>query len=287
MKRRISLSISIIITLVLTSMLLSTSQGASDKPILSLEPKSIEVPYLGSEQAILVDLVVYNVANLKEFHISLSYDPRVLEYYGGKIDKSFYVTTGGWIGNELDGKLYEAFSGSGKMFTYVFKVVQEGSTKITLSAELIDESGSTISHLDSECVVKVLPLDEWIDAEYAKLMSKYVNLTTSYEALNTSYISLENKYNELTVNYNKLNVTYYALNSSYDRLAKNYKELNTTYYTLKTNHDLLQSNYSNIETSYNALKKEYEFTTKIMYLLMATTIIFIATTIYFAKRRSK
>ncbi|MGC9015143.1 MAG: hypothetical protein ACP5KW_12275, partial [Thermoproteota archaeon] len=229
MKRWISLPISIVITLVLISIpLYQTSQGASDKPVLALEPKSIEVPRLGSEQAILVELAVYNVINLKEFHISLGYDPRVLEYYGGKIDKSFYITTGGWVGSELDGKLYKAFSGSGKMFTYVFKVIQEGSTEINLTAELIDESGSTIPHTDSGCVVKVLPLNEWIDAEYAKLRNEYINLTMNYETLNASYTYLKNKYDELNTNY---------------------KELNATYYTLKMNYDSLQSNYNYVKTS--------------------------------------
>jgi hypothetical protein len=267
MKRWISLPISIVITLVLISIpLYQTSQGASDKPVLALEPKSIEVPHLGSEQAILVELAVYNVINLKEFHISLGYDPRVLEYYGGKIDKSFYITTGGWVGSELDGKLYKAFSGSGKMFTYVFKVIQEGSTEINLSAELIDESGSTIPHTDSGCVVKVLPLNEWIDAEYAKLRNEYINLTMNYETLNASYTYLKNKYDELNTNY---------------------KELNATYYTLKTNYDSLQSNYNYVKTSYDALKREYELINKLMYLFATTTIIFIATTIYFAKIKLK
>jgi hypothetical protein len=112
-------------------------------------------------------------------------------------------------------------------------------------------------------------------ANYSSLLSSYDQLLKDYNYLQTSYNDLENSYNSLQANYN-------ALLTDHNNLQTDYDSLNSTYYNLL-------SDYSSLQTSFNELKSKYEFggetasTLNLMYVFIETTVIFIATTIYFAR----
>jgi prefoldin subunit 5 len=305
--------------LVFTPIFAVTSQGEnSGSTSLSLEPKVIEVPSELDQVPVLVlvELKVYNVTSLKEFYIKFSYDMSILEYHGGKIDRSFYLKTGGWRGNEFEGILGGTFSGSGTMFTYAFRVIQTGSTKIDLvNTKLVDEKGSIIPHTVSGSTIKVLSFEEFVNGEYTKFKEKYdalsenfMEIRAKYEMLNVSYNELLLKHDTLKADYVELTENYKELNSTHYRLKSNYDSLTATYSSLLVSHEELMSAYNKIKSGYDALKDDYEAikskynelklkndaltvelnTTKnLSYISIITTTVFITTTLYLVIRKHK
>ncbi|GAG46916.1 unnamed protein product, partial [marine sediment metagenome] len=140
----------IFITLVFSSIFLIPDAYALTS--LSLEPKVIEVPYLVIDNAstlVLVKLNINNVQDLKEFSFKFTYNTSIIEPRPphdsfGMIDPSFYVTTGGWTGSTLNGRLAKTFSGSGTIFTYGFRVLNPGTTQLNLTDIMLRDSGGSI-----------------------------------------------------------------------------------------------------------------------------------------------
>jgi parallel beta-helix repeat protein len=72
----------------------------------------------------------------------------------------------------------------------------------------------------------------------------------------------------------------------YELLAKN-KELQSSYHNLSANCNSLQAELDDLQSKYNSLTNELNNTRNILYALLITTIIFIATTIYLVTRKHK
>lgn len=314
MKDKIPLLIFIMVALIFAPILLTATplEANNESTSLSLEPSEIEIPYLDLEEGstlIPIKLKIYNVHNLREFSLSLDYDMNILEYIKGEMDLLFYNTVGGWRGNEFRGRLSEAFSGSDTMFIYSFKVLRSGLTQIRFTnTRLIDESGSTIPHTISGCTVEVLSLDEWIDGKYAELKGKYdallVNYTeikaecetikSDYDSLNSSFTSLQTSYNDLQITYNSLKADYDSLKANHESLQIDYNSLKTSYDKLRTDYDGLKSSYDSLSRDYNVLESKYQLiselgelgtTRSLMYIFIITTVLFIAITVYSARRK--
>lgn len=121
-----------------------------------------------------------------------------------------------------------------------------------------------------------------LQANYSALQSKYNQLLADYDSLQTSYDDLENSHSDLQANYTSLQSHFNSLQEDYDNLQTNYCHLNSTY------HQLL-SNYSSLQADLNELKSRYEFggeianTLNLTYVFIETTVIFIATTMYYAR----
>ena len=85
----------------------------------------------------------------------------------------------------------------------------------------------------------------------------------------------------------ELRVLYYELLEKYSNLLADYDVLNIKY-------NSLNSSYNDLNVTYNALRSKQEATINeldnirnLMYIFMATTIILIATSVYFIKRKTK
>jgi len=121
----------------------------------------------------------------------------------------------------------------------------------------------------------------------------YEDLQVAYNQLLADYNSLLNSYNTLQANYNQLLADYDSLQTSHNNLQANYTTLQTDYNSLNSTYHNLLSGYSSLQTSYNGLKSKYEFAGEtanaldLMYVFIETTVIFIATTIYFVSRKRK
>lgn len=121
----------------------------------------------------------------------------------------------------------------------------------------------------------------------------YEDLQVAYNQLLADYNSLLNSYNTLQTNYNQLLADYDSLQTSHNNLQANYTTLQTDYNSLNSTYHNLLSGYSSLQTSYNGLKSKYEFAGEtanaidLMYVFIETTVIFIATTIYFVLRKRK
>ena len=121
----------------------------------------------------------------------------------------------------------------------------------------------------------------------------YEDLQVAYDQLLADYNSLVSSHNTLQTNYNQLLADYDSLQTSYNNLQANCTTLQTNYNSLNSTYHSLLSGYSSQQTSLNELKSKYEFAGQtanaldLMYVFIETTVIFIATTIYFVLRKRK
>ena len=255
--------------------------NALNEVTLSLEPKSIELPLLQASQGSIftLELKISDVEALKELHVSFKYDSNYVEYLNGKIDSIFNTKIGGWTGDELDGVLTESFNGYGTVFRYWFKAVKTGSTQITLlNAKLIDESGASIPVVTSGCSVKIISPAEYIGGEFSVLANNYKSLSKS---LNETIIVNE----QLTSLYNSSKKDYDTLNESYTSLKTNYDSLNSNYVTLQTNYNKDQTTLNSLKVSNEKLALDYANQVNILYVFIATTAVFLVTTVFFAMKK--
>ena len=122
------------------------------------------------------------------------------------------------------------------------------------------------------------------------LMSPYI----SPEKMRFLYYELSTKYDSLLAYCQSLNTTYQHLLNEYAVLVGNYTGLQVEYDGLLSNFDLLNSTYSNLNATYHELRSKQEATMNelnsirnLMYIFTATTIILLATTVYFFRRKVK
>lgn len=128
---------------------------------------------------------------------------------------------------------------------------------------------------------------------YEDLQVAYNQLLTNYNSLLNSYNTLQTNYNQLLADYNSLQTSYNNLQTNYSTLENNHNDLQTNYNSLNTTYHNLLSDHSSLQASFNELKSKYEFAGEtanaldLMYVFIETTVIFIATTIYFVLRKRK
>lgn len=241
---------------------------------LALEPESLELPLFDTAQGSIfeLELKVSNIQNLKEFHLEFGYDKNYLQYLGGGIDSTFYLTARGWTGADLDGILGDVYSGTGVIFRYWFKPLKTGNTQISLiNVRFLDENGSPIFIDTSGCTVKVLSKEDYIDGEYAAMANNYVILST---LLNNTIITtkrLESLYNSTIKDYDDLNILY--------------EQLNTNFLLLEKNYDVQQSNFNSLQIINEKMKSDLDNQTRLTYVFIAATFVLFVFTIFFAIRK--
>jgi parallel beta-helix repeat protein len=108
------------------------------------------------------------------------------------------------------------------------------------------------------------------------LMNPYI----SSEEMRVLYYELLETYSSLLAGYNLLNSTFHTLQTSYDSLLPNYESLNSTYNSINTT-------YNELRSRQEALVDELDTIRSQMYIFAATTLILLATTVYFAIRKSE
>jgi len=157
-------------------------------------------------------------------------------------------------------------------------------------------------------IIEYFPCEEFIslNATYHDLLNDYNSLLADYNTLSADYNELLNDYNSVSDNYNNLLGNYSilatnfnSLNSSYYRLENDYESLDSTYSELSNIYSRLQSDCANLQEDYglltayyNGLQEDYDtliddlnMTRNFNYILIAATMILVATTVYFAVRK--
>jgi hypothetical protein len=109
-----------------------------------------------------------------------------------------------------------------------------------------------------------------------KLLSERGEQRVSNDSSKAEYEKLKAKYNELEARYSSMRTDYDAITAAYNKL--------------KTDFNSLELKYKQLESDYNDLKIKYENlnvvgTPTLMYVLLLTTIFFVATTVYLMKRK--
>ena len=145
------------------------------------------------------------------------------------------------------------------------------------------------------------PLMTPITPLYYELLEAYNALLADYQDLNLTYYGLLSDYAELQSNYNSLNLTYYELAQNHTLLQNSFDSLTTSYNELQGQYTSLNSTYNDLLTSYNSLQADYDElqlgqepiinelnnVRNLMYVFITTTVILVATTVYFALRKPK
>jgi len=145
------------------------------------------------------------------------------------------------------------------------------------------------------------PLMTPITPLYYELLEAYNALLADYQDLNSTYHELLSDYSELQSNYNSLNLTYYELAQNHTLLQNSFNSLTTSYSELQGQYTSLNSTFNNLLTSYNNLQADYDElqlgqepvmnelnnVRNLMYVFITTTVILVATTVYFALRKPK
>jgi len=175
---------------------------------------------------------------------------------------------------------------------YIPESVDPGSIHAHTSCtwEVWRESSWQERSIDDVCIHRVTYLRnkpyEDLQVAYNQLLADYNSLLGSYNTLQTNYNQLLADYDSLQTSYSNLQANYSILEDNHNNLQTNYDSLNSTYYSLLSDHSSLQA-------SFNELKSRYEFggemadALDLMYVFIETTVIFIATTIYFVLRKQK
>lgn len=119
------------------------------------------------------------------------------------------------------------------------------------------------------------------------LLSNYNSLAANYNSLLADFNALTSNYNSLFTNSENLRSLYSLFLANYSSLLGSYQSLNSNYNTLVGNYNSLDNGYHNLETDYGTLLNELATTRILSYVLIATTIIFVATTVFLLTRRMK
>ncbi len=249
--------------------------------VLALEPASITVPYLSLGTGYLcieISMKIYDVSKLQEFHIQFTYDKDILEIVDGKIDSIFYSVIGGGTGSAFDKEFTKPYSGSGIMYTYIFRLVGTGTTTISLKNPiLIDNLGYAIPCDTQSCTVSVVRMGEYADYSYQILENQHYTLQSDFSSLVSSYQDLEAGYRDLVNEYDVLSSEYSEKNQDLQQLQQSYNELETDHLTLYESKEDLQDDYEELQTKLYVKQNENvtlgnKLDSTRNYLLLSTTV---------------
>jgi hypothetical protein len=124
-------------------------------------------------------------------------------------------------------------------------------------------------------------------SNYNSLSSTYDQLKTNYQSLNSTYFNLNTRYQNLSSIHTQLQIDYNGLTGSYNSLQSIHNTLTSNYAQLQGNYTLLVSSFSDLQTEYNNSSIDLTNYRDLTYALITTTLVFLATTIYFARRKTK
>ena len=113
----------------------------------------------------------------------------------------------------------------------------------------------------------------------------YLHSSHSITIISSKLLHLYNQlleaHSRLQSDYSDLNSTYHELLTSYEPLLSNYSRLLEAYSALNTSLQSLLQNYSGIEAEYaSTLLEHSQNIQNLVYIFVATTIVFIVTTVY-------
>ena len=128
------------------------------------------------------------------------------------------------------------------------------------------------------CGTRVLAVTyEELSNRYDELLANFTALQTLYGQLLANYTTMNNTFNSLVTDYNTTRAAFDLLNSTYASLEANYS-------SLKSSFDSLQEHFTYVEQKFDASTGELSVVRYLMYALGVTTVILVATTVYFRKK---
>jgi hypothetical protein len=177
-------------------------------------------------------------------------------------------------------------------FTWNTTNVPPGTYRINATAGPVD---GEVYLTDNTKLSGTITVEESVLYElFLALNSSYYSLLADYNDLLADYNSLSADYDSLLDSYDALSTSFDTLTTLHSSLAANYSTLQNSYDSLSSNYDTLQAEYNSLESSYDALQSQHDAVagdlntaTNLNYLFIATTIVFIASTVYLTIRKAK
>lgn len=226
---------------------------------LKLEPSEFVIPYIeldAGDMCAEISMKIYDVTDLKEFHIDFGYDSNVVELIDGKIDQSFYLTSRGGTGNAFDKLIADAYTGTSVMYTYTFRIKNPGSTTISLTdVTLLDSTGATIPVNLHSCHLTALPFEEYMSEEYQNLSFLYNELELDFEALESEYLSLIEDFDELFSLNEELQDQLSEYETDFTDLSQRIQTLENNITALTETNEELVSQITNLEDEIEELQR--------------------------------
>jgi hypothetical protein len=115
-------------------------------------------------------------------------------------------------------------------------------------------------------------------------LQEYTSLLTHYNSLQADYNTLKTTNDKLRADYNPLQTSYNYIKEDYDRTKIEFDVIQKEYDSLKSEYAILKAKYDDLMTKAKVLPAIPQ---ELVYLLIITTMVFIFTTIYFARRKPK
>ncbi|MBS7640298.1 MAG: tannase/feruloyl esterase family alpha/beta hydrolase [Candidatus Bathyarchaeia archaeon] len=126
--------------------------------------------------------------------------------------------------------------------------------------------------------------------KYDELSLNYATLMDEYSDLQTQLAALQQSYKDLQFNYTTLKNEYNTLNQRFKQLQSEYSGLQSEISGLKASYNSLSASYKQLQSIHQALQQEYEKLKPWQYIafaFIALTIIFMATTVYFMRKKPR
>ena len=125
-----------------------------------------------------------------------------------------------------------------------------------------------------------------LQEEYFALKGKYDSLESNHTDLSDEYHILQDEYDYLEFSHEEISDEYQLLQDEYDYLESDHTELSDDYQVLQEGYEELVLDHELLSEELDTSMKELSLKTKILYVVSFTTILFIATTVYFARGRT-
>jgi len=197
----------------------------------------------------IIEIESSNIAVLR-FNLAELYEHYYKESYLEKVERTQFS------GFKVDSNVPIVFEFGMPEPKELWKITPEGTM-----TQLTDWS-----YENSTVLLSFEPGDPTISMIFGDNYTNYHNLLADFDALNMSYISLDSSYNNLI--------------SDYANLQSSHNQLNSSYTTL-------QDSYNELQSDREAITNELSTIRNLMYIFITTTMILIATTVYFATRKPK
>lgn len=167
--------------------------------------------------------------------------------------------------------------------TYILKIATDSSFRLPCKIKIsyITHKGTLFeSRYEEQIFLDLTYITSQTREELEYAYQNYTLLKSNYEELESDYKEVTNKYETLSKKYGDLDYNYSLLKTDYNRLKKDYEDLESKYEDLK-------NEYGALNVDYLLLSENYQKLVVMAIILVLTTIIFSASTIYLMLKRKQ
>jgi hypothetical protein len=220
----------------------------------------------GDEVTYLIALSTFSYAKISKLEVRITY-PHI---------------------KQIDGKYYRVWDTiyyNTVLTNYALPLIPEvWSRNITI---LVPNDADAEERLEITLDIYYLPYEGAQEERFVYWARAPLIRYSTYDELNKEIMDLRTEYYELSYEYSILNSTYSAYKATHSHSNSEYDSLNTTYNQYLQTHSYPDTAYNNLQSTCDNLNRELSLYKTSIYITIIIAVIFIASTIYFAKKKPK